>query len=235
MASARDREFEKFIDKSDEYQNTYADFTVNGVPHVMITQKGETDGAQVLVRRGERGWEAVDTDTLVDVAQPSAERAELEAAVPCVASSDDDHRKVHEVIVDQVDKFSSESGPDGGNLACVWAVRHLARRALDRWITRTDGTAVFDPELKRCPGPSTSDGDIPAGGIIISPTVPGNVGHVGLFGPPTGNGSRLIYSNSSAAAMWKQNFTLDSWIARYKVRKGLKVHFYRLPNKTGTS
>ena len=236
MASARDREFAAFIDQSSEYENSYSEFTMHGDAFLIITQRGEDDGGQVLLRRDRDGrWERVDYDTLIDAAQLSSDRAATAAAGICSVSSDADHVKVHEIIVDQVDKFSSASGPDGGNLACVWAVRHLVKRALDRWITRTDGTAVFDPELKQCFGSSANEAQVPAGGIIISPTSGGVIGHVGLLGPPTGNTNRLIYSNSSSAAKWKQNFTLARWITRYKDTKGLKVNFYKLPHKTGVT
>ena len=134
----------------------------------------------------------------------------------------------------QAGTFSSKTGPDGGNLACVWAVRHLVYNALGRWITRTDGTSVFDAELQKCYGATWQEADTLAGGIIISPTITmkngrRNIGHVGLLGPAAKGKERLIYSNSSSSARWKQNFTLDSWIERYRAKKGLKVRFYPLP------
>jgi hypothetical protein len=233
MASFRDREFLYFIDPSPEYENSYSEFKQNGQAYLIITQRGEHDGAQVLLRRSEDGsWERVDSDTVVDSAVLSTARVAAITAGACSASSSSDHSKVHDVIVAQVGKFSSASGPDGGNLACVWSVRHLVKQALNRWITKTDGTAVFDPELKQCFGASVDEASVTAGGIIISPTTNGVIGHVGLLGPHTGGTDRLIYSNSSSAALWKQNYTLATWIQRYKTTKHLKVNFYPLPNKT---
>jgi hypothetical protein len=78
---------------------------------------------------------------------------------------------------------------------------------------------------------------VPHGGIIISPTqdVPGtksrNVGHVGLLGQGNGN-QRLVYSNSSSAAKFEQNYTVGSWRARYADTKKLDVLFYSLPIKS---
>jgi hypothetical protein len=235
MASFRDREFLYFIDPSPEYENSYSEFTQGGQSFLIVTQRGENDGAQVMLRRSEdgRSWERVDSDTIVDSTVLSAARA---AAPPppgaCAASSAADHATVHDLIVAQVGQFSSASGPDHGNLACVWAVRHLVKQALNRAITQTDGTAVFDPELRQCFGAASADeANVPAGGIIISPTTGGVIGHVGLLGPATGGTDRLIYSNSSSAALWKQNFTMAAWIQRYRVTKGLKVHFFPLPNR----
>jgi hypothetical protein len=74
---------------------------------------------------------------------------------------------------------------------------------------------------------------VPAGGIVISPTVwqpERRTGHVGFLGKVVTGGSRLIYSNSSSAAKFKQNFTVDSWLARYRDQKRLPVHFFRLPS-----
>jgi hypothetical protein len=229
----------KYLDPSTEYVNSSQEITLNGERLLVITQVGELDGGQVSFRRTEDGWEVSDSDTIVDVMQPTSFRnvmaASRAAVMVCGASSAQDHAKVANLIVDQVDDFSSRNGPDGGNLACVWAVRHLVFMALNRWITRTDGTAVFDPELQRCFGHTSQFEDVPAGGLIISPTMTNasgtrNIGHVGLLGPQTTRvDDRLVYSNSSGMKVWKQNFTVGSWIARYRTRKGLKVRTYPLP------
>jgi hypothetical protein len=156
-------------------------------------------------------------------------------SINCAASTADDHSTLFAHAQSQVNRFSSLAGPERGNLACVWAVRHLGHQALGRWITRTDGTAVLYPELRGCMGASLPQEDVPAGGIVISPTSrrpngTRNVGHVGLLGPVVTDGDeRLIYSNSSARALWQQNFTLESWRRRYVVQKGLEMHCYKLP------
>lgn len=119
-------------------------------------------------------------------------------------------------------------------MACVWAVRHLAHQALGYWITKSNGTAAFDIELQKSFRDSWEEVNVPPGGIIISPTVPlqngkRNIGHVGIVGPSGKGKDRLIYSNSSKRARWEQNHTLDSWIERYKNKKGLPIRFYPLP------
>lgn len=65
-----------------------------------------------------------------------------------------------------------------------------------------------------------------AGDVIISPTGTGNGtlpnGHTGIMGE---NG--LIMSNSSATGNFTQNYTLESWNARYKDIGGFPVYFFR--------
>lgn len=224
-------EIQPFLDDTGDYLNEGAEITVNGRRYLIVTQRGEEDSGQLLFEITTRGLELRDSDTAIDVLRETA--TTTAADVSCGSSDANAHRDLHSQAVEQVDRFSSAAGPDQGNLACVWAVRHIAHQVLGRWITRTNGTAVFDQELRACFGHTAQDDEVAAGGIIISPTetvgTRRNIGHVGLLGPHTGNGSRLIYSNSSSAAKWKQNFTLESWIAKYRGAKGLKVRFFPLP------
>lgn len=222
-------EIKPFLDVTDDYVNEGREFESGGKKYLLVTQKGEIDSGQVLFEITDRGLVHKGTDTTVAIG-PNIETFSIASALQCELSSPEDIKSVYRKVLEAEDVFSSASGPDGGNLACVWAVRHIARNALGRWITRTDGTAVFDPELRRCFSGTMSEGDVGEGCIIISPTEGSNIGHVGILGPRTGDHERLIYSNSSAAALWKQNFTLRSWVRRYKTNKGLKVHFFPIPN-----
>jgi hypothetical protein len=222
-------ELANFLDPTDDYATEAIERRSGGITYLVVTQRGEIDSGQLLFEITNRGLVLKDEDNTVEIG-PRLDTLSAAAALSCQISERDDIRAVYDMAVASVDTFSSASGPDEGNLACVWAVRHIAKKALGRWITRTDGTAVFDPELRRCFDGNIAEADVPAGGIIISPTEGRNIGHVGLLGPAAENGRRLIYSNSSSAALWKQNFTLDSWIQRYRVRKGLKVRFYPIPN-----
>lgn len=223
----------QYLDNTDDYENSVAETNLNGERLLIVTQVSDSDGGQVVFRWDGEDWLPIDSDNFVEIS--GAERAAtLAARSSCSKSSDADHEAVHTLSLSLVNDFSSATGPDGGNLACVWAVRHIVRRALNRWITRTDGTSVFDTELQRCYGATWQEADVPAGGIIISPTVTlnngnRNIGHVGLLGPGGVGLQRLVYSNSSARKRWEQNHTLESWIARYRTQKGLKVRFYPLP------
>ncbi len=217
-----------FIDKTDSYTLSARQIDSGGRQYLIVTQVGEVDSGQLLFEITGQGLSLKDSDNAVIVG-PRIDTFSPAAALRCEVSDPRDINAVFQESLEAVDRFSSAAGPDGGNLACVWAVRHIAKKALGRWITRTDGTAVFDPELRRCFGSNIRERDVPAGGIIISPTEGSNIGHVGILGPVTGDDSRLIYSNSSSAARWKQNFTLKKWVARYHDMKGLKVNFYPIP------
>lgn len=222
------------LDDTDDYLNSFSEVNVSGNRFLVVTQRGEIDAGQSVFRWNDESWELFDSDNFVDISGAERFRVLSGERTKCGKASDKQHADFYEHVVAEVNNFSSAKGPDGGNLACVWAIRHLAKEALGYWITRTDGTAIFDPELQKCFGSTWQEADAPAGAIIISPTVTlksgkRNVGHVGIVGPVANGGDRLIYSNSSSRARWEQNFTLSSWIARYRAKKGLRIRFYPLP------
>lgn len=234
MANAADyRDIARFLDTSDAYENSFSELNLNGARLLVVTQKGEFDGGQIIFRWNGTNWIAEAADTFIDVTGNEERSLAVASKQQCSRSSEEDHKKVFEHVKSQVGKFSSKSGPDGGNLACVWTVRHLCYEALKRWITKTDGTAVFEPELSKCLGNSLDESEVLPGGIIISPTVTSKdgtriVGHVGFLGEGTG-AQRPIYSNSSKLARLEKNFTIESWEKRYKEKKGLSVKYYALP------
>lgn len=188
----------------------------------LVTMRGE-DGGQLLIKRDGDRVEIVASDNVIQM-------DDLLAPPPaCVGEcTPGQYASVAQAIVDKVDNFSTAAGPDHGNLACLWAVRHIVHDVLGFWITQSDGTADFYPQLVNCFGKDRADVSVPAGGIVISPTSGPDIGHIGLLGSGRGDG-RLIYSNSSSAAMWEQNYTIQKWRERYRDRKGLPVYFFPLP------
>jgi hypothetical protein len=66
------------------------------------------------------------------------------------------------------------------------------------------------------------------GDIIISPTGQNSNpavmpnGHVGIFGE-----GEEIMSNSSANGLWTNNYTLTSWVARYRTQGGYPIYYFR--------
>lgn len=189
---------------------------------LLVTTRGE-EGGQMLLREERGGYEVVAADNVIEFEHLLATPA------PCVGEcSPQQYALIAQAILDKVDHFSTVAGPDHGNLACLWAVRHIIHEKLGFWVTRSDGTADFYPVLVACFGESRPVDDIAPGGIVISPTSKKSVGHIGLLGTGQGD-NRLIYSNSSGAAMWKQNYTVGKWRERYRDRKGLPVHFFPLP------
>ena len=61
----------------------------------------------------------------------------------------------------------------------------------------------------------------------MSPTGMGTTGkipngHVGIVSE-----DEEIMSNSSATGLWTQNYTLVSWVAKYRTLGGYPIYFYR--------
>ncbi len=132
------------------------------------------------------------------------------------------------------ERFSSANAPgtDGGNLACAWAVNQVAKKALGRVIGGGLATSEMVKVLRR--DHQLMDAPM-AGTVIISPTVTRpngtrNIGHVGVLGVI--NGSDIdespIFSNSSSAAEFQQNFTLGKWRQKYVETKNLSMEFFQL-------
>ena len=65
------------------------------------------------------------------------------------------------------------------------------------------------------------------GDIIISPTGFGNEkipnGHVGII-----SSNEKIMSNTSHNGLWLENYTLKEWEARYKIKGGYPIYFFRV-------
>jgi hypothetical protein len=201
----------------------------NGRTYLTVAQFGEFEGGQHVFELAGDVYRPVYSDSVADLRHLDVPFALAVPNTVCGSSTGEDHAAVAAAAVAAVDHFSSAAGPDHGNLACVWAVRHIVFRTLNRWITTTDGTAVFGPELRACFNAVLDEAVVPAGGIVISPTRGSHIGHVGILGPATGDDGRLIYSNSSAAALWKQNFNVARWPQRYVETKGLQMLFFPLP------
>ena len=124
---------------------------------------------------------------------------------------------------------SSRSGPDGGNLACAWMVNKILKRAVGYKVNGDSTTSmnqVFQSHVRSGKALLVPINDAQPGDVIISPTTwspKRNTGHVGIIG----EGSD-VYSNSSGAAKWENNYTVDRWQNRYQNQKGLKTYVYRI-------
>jgi hypothetical protein len=126
-----------------------------------------------------------------------------------------------------VNKLSSAHAPctEGGNLACAWAVNYIVRVVTGSALGSTEemlSTRNMYERLRSAVAREIPWADAAPGDIVISPTGM-KVGHVGIF---VSNAD--ICSNSSAHARWEQNYTKDSWKARYAVKRGLLVKVFRL-------
>jgi len=126
------------------------------------------------------------------------------------------------------DKLSSANikGTSGGKLACAWAVNYVVRHATGKSVGGHLSTSNMSDALKKGRGIRVSEKDAEPGDVVISPTQWFNgkrvTGHVGIVGQGDD-----IYSNSSSRALWKQNYSRNSWNKRYE-GKGLDVAYYKI-------
>ncbi|MCP3442009.1 hypothetical protein [Bradyrhizobium sp. CCGUVB14] len=204
---------------------------VNGESYVRVTKHFvDQEGGQFLFKIVGGDAQQIAADNVVDF--PS-ELITTQAANHYDGTlSDSDHAQVAAEAISQVDKYKTGDGPDHGNLACMWACRHVVYFALNAWITKKDGTSQFYDELRAGGMKPDKADNLPAGAIIISPTAGKSIGHVGILGAGKGD-NRLVYSNHSPSkkdpvARWKQNYTVKSFTDAHKAIH-LDTYFYRLP------
>lgn len=68
--------------------------------------------------------------------------------------------------------------------------------------------------------------DLDAGNVIISPTGMGNgkiIGHTGIIGE-----DQIIYSNDSIKGTWEKNYTITSWVNRYRKIGGFPLYVFKI-------
>lgn len=226
-----------------EYRFRYEFLEHDGTKYIIATASSDDDGGQFLIKINGKLLEIIAADTVIDLSSVFDNNYEwfsTPVVADCSISSKDDHQKVFALCTEQVGIFSSKDGPDGGNLACVWAVRKIVSKALHRSIHESNATAYFYPELKACfNDDSFKHESVHPGGIVISPTVYSkgkrrNIGHVGILGAGEGD-ERKIYSNSSSKALWVQNHTIQSWNEKYVEGKGLEVFYFPLPMRSAVT
>jgi hypothetical protein len=117
----------------------------------------------------------------------------------------------------------SMPGTEGGSLGCAGGVCKIVHDEMGIALRPTLSTAELYTEL-RDGGWKEVDPHTP-GAVIVSPTVGGTHGHTGIVG----SDGNSIYSNSSATGNWEQNYTIDSWRARFS-GKGLETHAFLPPS-----
>jgi hypothetical protein len=99
---------------------------------------------------------------------------------------------------------STSAGPDGGNLACAWAVNNVLQ---SDGITPIDGNSVpaMETALENGRGTLVDQSQAQAGDIVIE----GNDGHVGIC-QNTGCTSVISNSSSNATFTWVSNVNFNS-------------------------
>jgi Phage tail lysozyme len=118
-------------------------------------------------------------------------------------------------------------GTNGGRLACAFAVNTVVKEALGKPIGGGLSTTLMGQVLKE-KHTQVPEKNLVPGCVVISPTEPGKVGHVGIVGAIAANPTQTpIYSNSSSKGVFLQNFTVARWKAFYGGKR-LPVLFYAL-------
>src|SRR3990167_5171998 len=130
--------------------------------------------------------------------------------------------KIHAEARRWLGKDASPSDQAPEELACAESVCNILQKAgVD--IPLFISTTKLYEWLKKSPKFKVTT-DAKLGNIIISPTGMGNgnvpYGHVGIFG------DKWIMSNDSKAKMWRENYTIDGWVQRYRVFGGYPILYY---------
>lgn len=116
-----------------------------------------------------------------------------------------------------------DEAPD--EYGCADSVSKVILQAFPNSIKGSVSTAELYKQL------STSKGfakvsQFKFGDIIISPTGMGTGGlangHVGICGE-----DETIMSNTSATGLWTSNYTITTWVARYRKLGGFPIIFFR--------
>jgi hypothetical protein len=225
--------------------------TSDNTTYWVVNQIGQNEGGQTLLRHIDGKTEILFSDSTVfpikvtdQVSAAVAAELNKAASTPTVAgaTSDSPTLQVGEDVSAKVFAAakafvgfvtSSVPGTDNGNLACAWAVNEVVRRALGTPISSEGGSnglstdGIFD--VLRTSGIALTPAQVHPGVIVISPTEGAEHGHVGIVGQNPGGqvGNTQIYSNSSSAKRFEQNYTTQSW-TEYYTGKNLRVLFFTL-------
>lgn len=150
----------------------------------------------------------------------------LPPAPPTVTIIPSPSRKLFDIAVSCIGK---DMAPIEDEFGCAEAVNEIVYKTFGDYAGGGASTyRMFSALTAHKKFKQVSEGA--AGDIIISPTGTGNGklanGHTGIMGE---NGS--IMSNDSVSGFWQQNYSLDTWRARYQKLGGFPVLFFRRTTK----
>jgi len=122
-----------------------------------------------------------------------------------------------------VDASPKDQAPD--DLGCADSVTQVILTAFPNCIKGSIGTAGLYNQLNTSPQ-FRKVMDFNFGDVIISPTGMGKKnmphGHTGIVGE-----GEEIMSNSSSLGIWQTNYTVVSWVAKYRKIGGYPIYFFR--------
>lgn len=123
-----------------------------------------------------------------------------------------------------IDASPLDEAPD--DVGCADSVSRILKSIFPQSLKGSIATAELYKQLRASPDYKLVT-EFRAGDIIISPTGMGKTGkikhgHVGIIGE-----YEEIMSNSSATGLWTNNYTLTSWVDRYRTQGGYPIYFFR--------
>lgn len=121
-----------------------------------------------------------------------------------------------------VDASPLDEAPD--EYGCADSVSKVLLKAFPNCIKGSISTAELYNQLNTSKE-FTKVSQFRFGDVIISPTGMGTGlpnGHTGICGE-----GEEIMSNTSATGLWTQNYTITSWVARYRTLAGFPIFFFR--------
>ncbi len=151
-------------------------------------------------------------DVIVNPIVKSPRERLYEAAVSCLGT----------------DASPKDAAPD--EVGCADSVNNVYFKAFGEYIENPGilTTSMFAAMVDRA-DKWVRVTDPEPGNIIISPTgfstytdLPIKHGHVGIFGK-----GGVIMSNSSSTGKFEENYTLDTWVDRYRKKGGYPIYYFK--------
>lgn len=138
------------------------------------------------------------------------------------APATDRKRLLFEAAFSRIGKDVTPADTIDDEVACAETVSTLIAELIPFPII--PGTYTLLEKLKNSPDFTAGEWGSGPGTIVICATGTGNGsmrGHVGILS----NGNKIM-SNTSADGIWRENYTKESWIARYAQQGGFTVHHF---------
>lgn len=138
--------------------------------------------------------------------------------------------RLYEAALTSLDLDASPNDLAPDEYGCAESVNEVYKKAFGEYIENPgiSTTKLFAAMVDRA-DKFIRVTDAEPGNIIISPTgfssipnTPIKNGHVGIFGK-----DKKIMSNSSASGKFTENYTLDTWINRYRKQGGYPCYFFK--------
>lgn len=137
-------------------------------------------------------------------------------------------RTLYEYALAQIGKDASPADVAPDEYGCAETVCNIIHECFGDFPLEGGviiSTADLYKKLKKHPK-FTQIAEFGPGDVLVSPTGYGNGGlangHTGIVGE-----NNVIMSNDSATGLFKENYTIESWVARYRKIGGFPLYFFR--------